>query len=64
MRKMKNKQDERSYPEIICIFPAMRYWGFINRLLDSIWIMETLFITNKITSHLKTLKMLSKKLAS
>ena len=45
MRKMKNKQDERSYPEIICIFPAKRHWGFINRLLDSIWIMETLFIT-------------------
>ena len=32
----------------------MCYRGFIKRLLDLIWITETLFMTNQITSHLKT----------
>ena len=32
----------------------MRYWGFINRLLYVIWITETLFMANHITSLLKT----------
>ena len=33
--------------------PAMRHWGFINCLFDLIWITVTLFMTNKIMSHLK-----------
>ena len=32
----------------------MCYRGFIKRLLDLIWITETLFMTNQITSRLKT----------
>ena len=53
-----------SVKDYLSIFPAMLYWEFINRLLDLIWIRETLFITNHITSLLKTkLKIFNIKLA-
>ena len=42
----------------------MHYRGFINRLLDLIWITEILFMTDHITSLVKTkLKVFNKKLA-
>ena len=43
----------------------MRYRGFVNRLLDFIWIIVPLFMTNQIRSLLKSkLKVFSKRLCN